>query len=123
MNTTASTAPVQHRSFGDRVGLILARAIQATFFGPAVTVLLGWVILAVIAISIVVLLFGAGSVMVAMLITGHWALDFLGAMLLAIVVRMLPALAIFAMLLWINDRLLYSLNPRLPRDPRVRHGR
>ncbi|WP_102191258.1 hypothetical protein [Microbacterium aurantiacum] len=120
MNTTA--APVQHRSFGDRTGLILARAIQATLFGSAPIVLLGWALLVIIAIPIVLFLFAAVSAMVAMGITGRWEFDLLGVMLLAILVRTLPALAIFAALLWINDRILYSFNPRLPRDPRVRHG-
>lgn len=121
MNTTA--APVQHRSIVDRVGLILARAIQATFFGSAPIIIVEWILLALIAIPIILFLCFAVISLVTMGITGRWEFELVGIMFLAILVRTLPVLAFFAVLLWVNDRILYSFNPRLPRDPRVRHGR
>lgn len=122
MNITVSAAPVHH-SFRDRVGLIFARAIQAALFGFAPFVIVGWVLLAGIVLPIVLFVVLAVPPMVMMGVTGQWALDPLGGMLFAILVRSLVLLAVFVVVLWSNDMVIYSFNPRLPRDPRERHGR
>lgn len=123
MIASAPTSSAQHRSIRDRVGLVFARAIQSMFHGFPPLIVFAWIVLGIAALTIVLFLFGAVMMTFTMGVSGDWTgLEALGVMFIAVLVRTLPLLAFLAVILWINDYGLYWFHPRLPRDPRARHG-